>query len=224
MRVVPAGSQRRPLTSTNPTVISTGAQRSGEICIAPAHAAGSEDFQPCVGDQRTQHLGCTYSPPCVSLPLGRYFGTGTRYQIGAPRTMRFSPRLIATGLLLLTFSCNAFARPRHASAHSTRRAGSTRRASTRGHHAVAAVHHEAPAGMDTERATAIQSALIKRGYLSGEPTGHWDADSVAAMQKMQSDNGWQTKLTPDSRALIKLGLGPDQVAPAPSTPQPMASN
>ena len=79
--------------------------------------------------------------------------------------------------------------------------------------------------MDTERATAIQSALIKRGYLSGEPTGHWDADSVAAMQKMQSDNGWQTKVTPDSRALIKLGLGPNQSAPPPaSAPQPMASN
>ena len=29
------------------------------------------------------------------------------------------------------------------------------------------------------------------------------------MQKYQSDNGWQTKLAPDSRALKKLGLGPD---------------
>jgi hypothetical protein len=30
------------------------------------------------------------------------------------------------------------------------------------------------------------------------------------MQKFQSDNGWQTKLIPDSRAIIKLGLGPAQ--------------
>ena len=29
------------------------------------------------------------------------------------------------------------------------------------------------------------------------------------MQKLQADNGWQTKLIPDSRALIKLGLGPE---------------
>jgi len=29
------------------------------------------------------------------------------------------------------------------------------------------------------------------------------------MTKFQADQGWQTKLTPDSRALIKLGLGPD---------------
>ncbi len=132
--------------------------------------------------------------------------------------MQYSPRLIATGLLLLGLPCTAFARPRHASAHSTHHA------SARSRHTTAAVHHEAPAGMDTERATAIQSALIKQGYLSGQPTGHWDSDSVAAMQKMQSDNGWQTKVTPDSRALIKLGLGPNQTTPPASAPQPMASN
>jgi hypothetical protein len=28
------------------------------------------------------------------------------------------------------------------------------------------------------------------------------------MQKFQSDRGWQTKVVPDSRALIELGLGP----------------
>ena len=78
-------------------------------------------------------------------------------------------------------------------------------------------HHDT-AGMPAERATQIQIALIQKGYLSGEPTGAWDASSIAAMQKLQADNGWQTKLTPDARALIKLGLGP-QPAAAP-TPQP----
>lgn len=63
--------------------------------------------------------------------------------------------------------------------------------------------------IDDDRATQIQSALIKAGYLSGEPSGHWDSESEAAMQKVQADNGWQTKLVPDSRALIKLGLGPN---------------
>ncbi len=29
------------------------------------------------------------------------------------------------------------------------------------------------------------------------------------MVKYQADNGWQSKTTPDARALIKLGLGPD---------------
>jgi hypothetical protein len=69
--------------------------------------------------------------------------------------------------------------------------------------------------MAPERATEIQTALIKNGYLSGEPTGKWDSESATAMQKMQADNGWQTKFTPDSRALIKLGLGPQQSQQAP---------
>src|SRR5271170_2675422 len=65
-------------------------------------------------------------------------------------------------------------------------------------------------GIDDARATQIQASLIKSGYLSGEASGHWDAQTEAAMQKFQSDNGWQTKLIPDSRAIIKLGLGPTQ--------------
>jgi len=66
--------------------------------------------------------------------------------------------------------------------------------------------------MDSARATEIQQALIQAHYLSDSPTGQWDADTQAAMVKYQSDNGWQTKITPDSRALIKLGLGPKQDA------------
>lgn len=64
-------------------------------------------------------------------------------------------------------------------------------------------------GIAPQRATEIQQALIREHYLSGEPTGQWDANTVAAMQKFQADQGWQTRLTPDSRALKKLGLGPD---------------
>lgn len=65
-------------------------------------------------------------------------------------------------------------------------------------------------GIDDARAAQIQASLIKSGYLTGEASGHWDAGTEAAMQKFQSDNGWQTKLIPDSRAIIKLGLGPAQ--------------
>jgi hypothetical protein len=67
--------------------------------------------------------------------------------------------------------------------------------------------------MEPQRATEIQEALIKGGYMTGTPSGHWDADSQAAMQKLQASKGWQTKLTPDSRALILLGLGPQQSKP-----------
>ena len=35
------------------------------------------------------------------------------------------------------------------------------------------------------------------------------------MQQYQSDHGWQTKLMPDSRALISLGLGPNHTNDSP---------
>jgi peptidoglycan hydrolase-like protein with peptidoglycan-binding domain len=63
--------------------------------------------------------------------------------------------------------------------------------------------------IEPERVTQIQQALIREHYLSGETNGKWDATTQAAMQKYQADQGWQTKLMPDSRALKKLGLGPD---------------
>jgi peptidoglycan hydrolase-like protein with peptidoglycan-binding domain len=63
--------------------------------------------------------------------------------------------------------------------------------------------------IDSERVTQIQQALIREHYMTGEANGQWDSTTQSAMQKYQSDRGWQTKLIPDSRALVKLGLGPD---------------
>jgi peptidoglycan hydrolase-like protein with peptidoglycan-binding domain len=63
-----------------------------------------------------------------------------------------------------------------------------------------------------ERVTQIQQALIREHYMTGEADGKWDATTIAAMQKYQADHGWQSKLMPDSRALLKLGLGPDYSA------------
>lgn len=63
--------------------------------------------------------------------------------------------------------------------------------------------------IDSARAREIQEALIRDGYLQGNASGKWDQNSQKAMEKFQSDNGWQSKVIPDSRALIKLGLGPD---------------
>jgi peptidoglycan hydrolase-like protein with peptidoglycan-binding domain len=63
--------------------------------------------------------------------------------------------------------------------------------------------------IEPSRVMEIQQALIREHYFSGEANGNWDATTQAAMQKFQADQGWQTKLIPDSRALKKLGLGPD---------------
>lgn len=62
--------------------------------------------------------------------------------------------------------------------------------------------------IDSERARQIQEALVHEHYLNAEPSGTWDAATQAAMRRYQSDQGWQTKVVPDSRALIRLGLGP----------------
>ncbi len=63
--------------------------------------------------------------------------------------------------------------------------------------------------IDGERTHQIQQALVQKGYLKGEPSDKWDASTEAALRKFQADNGWQNKTVPDSRALIKLGLGPN---------------
>jgi Putative peptidoglycan binding domain len=92
-------------------------------------------------------------------------------------------------------------RPAHVSSHATSK-GKTRGrkvARKRGQQVI-----------DSARAREIQTALIREHYLQGEPTGVWDSATQAAMQRYQADQGWQSKTTPDSRALIKLGLGPNQ--------------
>jgi len=85
--------------------------------------------------------------------------------------------------------------------------------------------------IDSERTRQIQEALIHEHYMDGEPSGTWDAATQKAMERYQTDNGWQTKTLPDSRALIKLGLGPDTghllnpetaMTTPPATPHPAA--
>ncbi len=63
--------------------------------------------------------------------------------------------------------------------------------------------------IDPKRTQEIQEALIREHYLEGKPTGVWNDATQKAMQRYQADNNWQSKTTPDARALIKLGLGPD---------------
>jgi hypothetical protein len=122
--------------------------------------------------------------------------------------MRFSSPILATGLLLMTAVPGQASRLHHGP--------------TAGRHKVKAASVSRPRAMDDERATEIQNALVKAGYLQSA-SGHWDATSEAAMEKLQADNGWQTKLVPDSRALIKLGLGPNAEASAAPMPVPGAA-
>ena len=126
--------------------------------------------------------------------------------------MRFGQLILSSGLVF------AMALPCGAMIHARRGPTSHHRLSHSHRSSKAVAKHSGQRSIDDSRATQIQSALVKSGYLTG-PSGHWDADTSAAMQKYQSDNGWQTKLVPDSRAIIKLGLGPgsDSAGAAAST-------
>jgi hypothetical protein len=110
----------------------------------------------------------------------------------------------------------------HPSGHASGHASSGHAAATHGgghsgahargsHKAAAATAHKSHGqqAIEPARVTEIQQALIREHYLTSEANGQWDSTTQAAMQKYQADQGWQTKLMPDSRALKKLGLGPD---------------
>jgi hypothetical protein len=70
-------------------------------------------------------------------------------------------------------------------------------------------HVRGQAAIDDQRAQQIQEALVREHYMNGEPSGKWDDVTQQALRRYQADQGWQSKTVPDSRALIRLGLGPD---------------
>lgn len=74
--------------------------------------------------------------------------------------------------------------------------------------------------MQPSRVQEIQQALIREGYLSGDPSGAWDAATRTAMQHYQQANNFSTTGLPDAKSLMKLGLGPH---PLPDDLQPAAS-
>lgn len=107
----------------------------------------------------------------------------------------------------------AAARTHHPAHHSSKTTKNAKASHSRSHHRKAKVKRSSwrrrgQQKIDADRARQIQEALIRQNYLDGEPTGIWDQRTKEAMSRYQLDNGWQTKMIPDSRALIKLGLGP----------------
>jgi peptidoglycan hydrolase-like protein with peptidoglycan-binding domain len=95
-------------------------------------------------------------------------------------------------------SASPTAKVQNASHHAHHASKKTRKGRVRGQKAI-----------DGNRVRQIQEALIREHYLKGEPSGKWDASTQQALHRYQSDQGWQSKTVPDSRALIRLGLGPD---------------
>ncbi|MCS7024522.1 MAG: peptidoglycan-binding protein [Bryobacteraceae bacterium] len=70
-----------------------------------------------------------------------------------------------------------------------------------------------------ERYREIQQALIDRGYLQGEATGHWNQDCTEALRRFQRDQKLEASGKLDSLSLIALGLGPKRTTSAQMRPQ-----
>jgi peptidoglycan hydrolase-like protein with peptidoglycan-binding domain len=135
----------------------------------------------------------------------------------------FQPRLLLAALLLVppVFAATVHKTPakRHSTSASQKttvkqKASSASKSSSKSRTAARSKKTRAKKlrgqqSIDSERVTQIQQALIREHYLSGAPSGSWDAQSQSAMQKYQADHGWQTRLMPDARAIKTLGLGPD---------------
>ena len=117
-----------------------------------------------------------------------------------------------TGILLALLLMAGAASATTTTKSKTKQAKVTKTHSSSHHHSAtsnkkSASRSHGQRGIDEQRTLEIQNALIHEHYLSGEPSGTWDEATRDAMTRYQAANGWQTKLTPDSRALIKLGIG-----------------
>ena len=147
--------------------------------------------------------------------------------------MNFLPRtrLATVGMVLLLAASVS---------HATNVSDNRPRPTSSSHHSVHNYSHRRskslhkPRGqqaIDGGRAHQIQEALVREHYLSGQPSGVWDGPTQEAMRRYQQDQGWQSKTVPDSRALIRLGLGPDHqhllnpesaMTTGPALPRPQA--
>lgn len=116
--------------------------------------------------------------------------------------------ILAAGLVLAASMASATTPPKKQSSKSkTHTTSKLHKSSHRGKKSRKPRGQQA---IDSQRTREIQDALLREHYLTGEPSGTWDATTQAAMRKFQADQGWQTKVIPDSRALIRLGLGPSR--------------
>jgi peptidoglycan hydrolase-like protein with peptidoglycan-binding domain len=77
-----------------------------------------------------------------------------------------------------------------------------------------------------DRYKEIQQALADNGYLHGEPTGEWGAESTEALKRFQADQNLTPNGKLNSLSLIAMGLGPKRMTaqshappPAPESPK-----
>ena len=179
--------------------------------------------------RRWMDAGCALAVMCVfALPLallGQSSAGNSGTGAGA-KTTTASPKTAKPATHAKAAAKDSRASSPHSSAHAKAHPTSHPAAGTRSKTSTAAAAHGSKSKyassrksgkqktargqqkIEPERAQAIQEALIREHYLSGEAAGTWNQSSEEAMRRYQADHGWQSKEVPDSRALISLGLGP----------------
>ena len=88
----------------------------------------------------------------------------------------------------------------------TSRRGRNQRYASEARAADPVVSRPASSGIPSERATEIQKALIKAGYMDGPPSGQYDDATIQAIKQYQSANGLPQTGTPSALLLKKLGV------------------
>ncbi len=138
--------------------------------------------------------------------------------------MRRTVKFLVLSAALLTASLSVFAQSSSTTGSSSSSTHSTSAAKkktvSKKHHSKREPTQKAPT---PARITEIQTALERRGYYQGDPNGKWDSNTVAAMQKFQSENGLESSGKINALSLQKLGLGSSIAgvsAPKPVQPQP----
>jgi peptidoglycan hydrolase-like protein with peptidoglycan-binding domain len=71
---------------------------------------------------------------------------------------------------------------------------------------------------DPQRVQEIQRALFDAGELHEAPTSRWDEATREAMKRYQQANGFAITGLPDSKSLMKMGLGPHPLPAEVATP------
>ncbi len=159
-------------------------------------------------------VGFSYTPPrCCLRRINKVFGTVLAVALLAGLVSAATTHSSAKKTTKTKAKASSTHSKSVASTHSKKSTAHLQSTKATGKHGKKTTKSKKVKGqqsIDGDRAREIQTALIREHYLDGEPTGSFDARTKSALQKFQQDNGWQSKVIPDSRALIKLGLGPSK--------------
>ena len=107
----------------------------------------------------------------------------------------------------------------HSSSSNPAKTAKTKKGASRKNNRVKGQMAPAP-----ERINEIQTALAKKGFYTGDPTGKWDDNSTEAVKKFQAANGLTPSGKYDALTLQKLGLGSETAGLGAPTAPPNTAN